>query len=137
MNQKLKENIKEYVLALPKEIQEVIDSFEWADIATEIGRKNGLTEIELNDLQTETGLVLVNLTNIEDFDKNIERNVRTTKEEAKKISIEIFDKVFQPISEKITEKIKTAIKDKKTRWDQNVNFILSGGNYFFFLDKTN
>ena len=48
-----------------------------------------------------------------------------------------MEKVFKQITEKITELIKTEQKEKKATWQQNINFILSSGDYSVFLRKEN
>lgn len=134
MTNKLKQTIKEEVGKLKKENQEVINAFGWENIAEEIGKKNLLTESEINDLQVETLLVLVGLQDPEEYAQNVENNIGTSKNEAEKITNEIFQKIFTPINNILLEKIKKSDKVKNATAEQNLNFILSGGNYAAFLD---
>ena len=127
-NQKLQDSIKEDMLMLPKESQGVINSFDWLEETDKIGKANNLTESKINDLQTEVALVLVGLTNPDWFEKNIEIEVGTSEEEAKKIANETLEKIFKPIANKIEANLKNKVQDKNTKWDQNVNFTLSGGD---------
>src|ERR1035437_6211516 len=115
-HEKLKEAIKDEVLMLPKETQVAIASFDWLGESEKIGQSNNLTDDEINDLQTETALVLVGLTDPYHYAKKIENEVGTTKEEAEKISLESFQKIFTPLVDKIAESIKSKLKDKSIKW---------------------
>lgn len=134
-NQKLIEKINGEILKLPKESQEVINSFDWIKITDEIGGKYNFAEDEINDFQIETALVLVGLVDPDLYVTNIEDEVGITKIESEKIADEILEKVFKPIAKKIEENIKDKIKNKNTKWDQNLNFVLSGGDYSIFAEK--
>jgi len=137
MTEKIKQKIKEELLRMPNEIQEAVNSFDWGKISEEIGNKYLLEESEINDLQVEIMLVMIGMTSVENLKINIESNVGTSKEEAEKIGNELFEKIFGPIGSKITENIKNNLKDKTITWKQNINFILSGGDYTVFLEKEN
>lgn len=133
MTEKLKQIIKEEVAKLPKELQDVISSFDWVSTTEEIGKKYLLTESEINDIQVETLLVLVGIENSDSYAFNIENNVETSKEEAEKITEEINQKIFIPINDILVENIKKGEKIKNTNWEQNLNFIISGGDYSAFI----
>ncbi|OGI45827.1 hypothetical protein A2121_00710 [Candidatus Nomurabacteria bacterium GWB1_40_6] len=135
MTEKLQKIIKEEITKLPKENQEVINAFDWVKITEEIGKKYLLDENEINDLQVETLLVLVGLEEPDSFAKNIEDEVGTSKGEADKITEEILQKIFIPINDILIENIKKSEKMKDSKWNQNLDFILSGGNYSSFLEK--
>ncbi|MFA5095537.1 MAG: hypothetical protein WC447_02680 [Candidatus Paceibacterota bacterium] len=137
MTEKLKQKIKEEMINLPKESQDAINAFDWGNISEEIGKKNLLTESEVNDLQVETGLVLVGLVDVDEYALNIENNVGTSKEEAEKIAEEVNKKIFSPISETIRKTIEDNLKNKNLNWKQTLNFIVSGGDYSAFIKKEN
>ena len=59
MTEELKQTIKNGVEKLPKEIQEVVNNFDWLKVSEEIGKRNLLDEFEINILQNEIGLVLI------------------------------------------------------------------------------
>ncbi|MDQ3075746.1 MAG: hypothetical protein M3Q34_01310 [bacterium] len=134
MDEKLKEVIQEYVVKLPKEVQDVLNSFPWADIAIEIGDKIGLVDETLVDLQTETALVLLGLCSSNEYVRNVEDKVGTTKNEAEQVAKEAKERIFNPVAIRIKEAVKNGLENKNITWDQNIKFILSGGNYFFFID---
>src|SRR3989338_9151182 len=127
MNEKLRKIIKEQMTFLPKELQEAINSLDWAEIVKEIGKKYLLGEEEIDNLQTETMLVLLGLEEGEAYEKNIENEVGTSAKEAEKITDEAEQKIFTPIYNKLTENIKRNLNNKKPNYSQTVNFILSGG----------
>jgi len=135
MTEKLQQTIKEELAKLPKEHQEAIGTFDWVKSSEEIGKKYLLNEDEINNLQVETLLVLVRLEEPDSFAKNIEDEVGTSKAEADKITEEILQKIFIPINVTLVEKIKNSEQVKDSKWNQNLDFILSGGNYSSFLEK--
>ena len=135
MTDKLKETIKEELAKLPKENQEAINSLDWATITEEIGKKNLLSEDEINNLQLETFLVLVGLEDPQLYSSNIEDEVGTSKDEAEKIAIEIIDKVFTPINDILVENIKKSGKINNSNPEQTLDFILSGGDYSAFMGE--
>ncbi len=135
MTEKLKQIIKEELIKLPKESQDAISTFDWGTMTEEIGKKYLLTESEINDLQVETGLVLTGLTYGNSYTLNIESNVGITKNEAEKIAEEVNQKIFMPIYYSLTENIKKNMQNKKLDWKQNLNFVLSGGDYSVFINQ--
>lgn len=135
MTEELKQNTKEDLLRMPKEWQEVVNSFDWGTISEEIAKKYFLDEIAIENLQIEISLALTGAEEISYLKSNIENNVLTSRETAEKITIELFEKIFKPMTDKLTENIKNIIKDKKPTWDQNIDFIISGGDYSIFLRK--
>ena len=136
MTDKLKQTIQEEVMKLPKDRQDAVKSFDWVSKTEEIGKKFLLLENEINDLQVETLLVLVGLEDGSYFSQNIENEVGTSKEEADKIAEEILQKVFAPIGDKMIENIKNSEKIKRADLGQNLDFILSGGDYSAFAEKS-
>jgi len=136
MTEKLKQIIKDELVKLPKESQEVIDTFDWVKISEEIGKLNLLDETEINDLQIEVSLALVGLEEQDSLALNIENNVGTSKNEAVKISNEVNQKIFNPILEKMEEITKNKTITYNPNWKQTINFIVSGGDYSVFIEET-
>lgn len=135
MNDQLKQTIKNEIAKTPIEIQDVINSVDWLAISEEIGKKYLLNEEDITNVQTEIVYVLIGIEHITSLATNIEHKINISKDASEKISLEILEKICQPIAEKLTENIKNIIKDKKPTWDQNIDFILSGGDYSIFLRK--
>jgi hypothetical protein len=134
MTEKLKNLIKEEMLKLPKEAQEAINSLDWGNVAEEIGKKYLLNESEINDFQVETFLILAGIEYPEAYIANIENEVGTTKADAEKIAEEVLQKIFVPLGNALTENIKKNGKVENGNAEQNLNFILSGGDYSVFLE---
>lgn len=101
MIDKLRQIIKDELVKLPKESQEVINSFEWEKISEEIGKRYLLSENEINDLQREIFLVFSGIVEEDFLSLNIENRVGTSKNEAIKITEEINQKILDPMLEKI------------------------------------
>lgn len=133
MTDELKQKIKYGVEKLPREIQDVLNTFDWVKISEEIGKKYLLDEDEINILQNEISLVLIGINNQEILSLNIENNVGTSKNDAVEITQEIDAKIFEVMAEQIQSSIKDKLTSKNPRWDQRVNFILSGGDYSSFI----
>jgi hypothetical protein len=136
MTDKLKQTIKEEMEKLPKETQEAINASSWERVAEEIGRKYLLNEDEINNLQVETLLILIGLEDPEFFATNVENEIGTSKNEAEKITEDVIQKIFTPINDVLVENIKKSKEVKDPKWDQSLNFILSGGDYHSFMAPT-
>lgn len=136
MTDELKQIIKKGLEKLPKEIQGIVNDFDWIKISEEIGKKYLLDENEINILQNEIGLVLIEDKDKEILSLNIENNVGTSKNEAVKIAEEIEQKIFKPMLNKIELSVKNNMSSKNPNWEQRVNFIVSGGDYSVFIDGT-
>ena len=137
MTEEAKKIIAEEMLNLSKEAQDAINAFAWVKITEEIGKKHLLNEYEIDTFQLETASFLLGLVDEDSYPMNIEEEVGTSKEEAKKISEEVFEKIFTPVADAITDNIKKSEKVKNPNWNQNLDFILSGGNYAAFSKQKN
>ena len=133
MTEKLKQKFNEEIVKMPKQIQETVSAFDWGKISAEIGEKHFLSENAINDLQVEVMLILIGITSVYDLKTNIESNVETSKNEAEKIGNELSERIFIPMANKIISNTKDKIKNTEPTWSQNMNFILSGGDYTSFL----
>jgi len=135
MTDKLKQIIEEGSKNLPREIVEVINSFDWVKMGEEIGKKYLIDENEVNILLNEIGFVLVMAKGQDTLAKNIEYDVGTTQNDAMQIVAEINEKIFNPMLKKLELSVRNSFKYKNANWKQTVNFIVSGGNYSAFLEK--
>lgn len=135
MTEILQQKIKDEILKLPKVKQDAINSIDWIKKVEEIGQKFGLIEEEVEKLQLETGLILSGMVNLNDLPYDIQNRVGLNESDAEKIIDELFQKIFDPIAFVITNDIKNNLENKKTRWDQTVNFIVGGADYSVFLEK--
>ena len=135
MTEKLQQTIKEEIARLPQEGQDAINALDWVKIAEEIGKKYLLEEDEIEDFQLETLLILIGVEESEFYAINIENHVETTKDDSIKMANEAFEKIFAPIGKALEENIKKNLKNKNLNAEQNLNFILSGGNYSAFMEQ--
>lgn len=136
MTEKLKQIIKEELIKLPEESQEVINTFDWGTISEEIGKKYLLDNNEINGLQTEIFLVLSGIVEEDFLSLNIENRVGTSKNEAIKITEEVNQQIFKPMLEQLELLVKNNLNSKNQSWEQRINFIISGGDYSVFTQKT-
>ncbi|MEK7140308.1 MAG: hypothetical protein AAB815_00830 [Patescibacteria group bacterium] len=134
MTEKLRQTIKEEIAKLPKEAQDIINAVNWVGITEKIAKKFNLTESEVTDFQVETLLVLTGLTNPELYSLNIENEVGVSKNEADKIADEVLEKIIIPMAKIKEDAIKKTLKEKDPHWQQNLGFIMSGGDYSAFVD---
>src|SRR3989344_6351352 len=136
MTEKLQQIAREKISKLPAEWQAVINSCDWAGISEEIGKKYLPLQSQIDAMQTEILLVLIGLVDPNLLPEAIETFVEnTTKEESEKIAEEIAEKILVPIGDRLEENIKKSEKVGRAGWEQNLNFVLSGGNYSAFLEK--
>jgi len=135
MTEILQQKIKDEILKLPKVKQDAINSIDWIKKVEEIGKIFGLIDEEVEKLQLETGLILSGLVNLNDLPYDIQNRIGLNESDTQKIIDELFQKVFDPIAFVITNDIKNNLENKKTRWDQAVNFIVGGADYSVFLEK--
>ncbi len=135
MTDQLKQIIKEEVEKLPEEAKNAINSFDWVKILEEIGRKFALDEIAINNLQIETLLALVGITDLEFYAVNVENQVGVIKDQAQSIADEVVRKVFNPINNTLIETIKKSPKSGNSDWGKNIAFVLSNGNYSVFIEE--
>jgi hypothetical protein len=78
--------------------------------------------------------ILVGLENPDLYVSNVENNIGTTNDTANKITNEVIQKIFIPISNALVENIKKSGIIKRAKPEQNVDFILSGGDYSAFVE---
>ncbi len=135
MTENLKQQLNEEIAKLPREKQEALLAFDWIKGIEEVGKSFSLTDDEINDLQLETGLILVGLVDLNLYAMNIENNIGMSKSDSEKIAKAIFEKVFTPIANKMEISIKSKLGSRNPSWDERINFIVSGGDYSSFIEK--
>jgi len=135
MTESIKQKLNEEIVKLPKENQEAINNSNWVKTTESIGKDFLLLDDEINKLQLETGIALIGLVDLNLFTLNIEYNVGVSKNESIKIVDELLEKVFTPIANMITSLTRDKYNPKNATWDKTINFILSGGDYSYFVKK--
>ena len=133
MTENLKKTIEQELALLPNELRTIIGSFDWVKISEEIGKKHLLSVDDINVMQAEVGIILMGIEEQELLAQNIETNVGISKDEAEKITKELVDQIFRPLGENLKKSIKMSMKTRTIHWQQNIDFILTGGNYTAFL----
>jgi len=135
MTDKLKQIIEEEVLKMPREFQEAFTASNWISVSEDIARKYVLyLDEEINKFQAEVFLVLSGVVQYEQLSVNIENELGLSKEEAEKMEGEVLERIIFPFSENIESKATWKMDIKNSKWDQNLDFITSGGDYSAFLD---
>jgi hypothetical protein len=149
--------VKKQIENAPEEITSLIANPNTDKNIVDIGQKNELADTDLSDYQTETWLMLLGLTHPNDYESEIKNNCHIDEEAASKITKEIISKILtQEIREKLlelykknsfVENTKTYYSEKQRReiknkiiafepeWEQNINFIVSSGDYSVFVSK--
>lgn len=135
MKEELKQITKDELVKLPKEIQEAINSLNWGNMSEEVGKKYQLDDIKINKLQTEILLVLVGAELLDNLKINLINNLEIDVDDAEKMNYELNIRIFTPIANTLEMLTKKKIKTWNPKWEQSVNFIISGGDYSVFLDK--
>lgn len=135
MKEELKQITKDELVKLPKEIQEAINSLDWGNMSEEVGKKYQLDDIKINKLQTEILLVLVGAELLDNLKINIINNLEIDVDDAEKMNYELNIRIFTPIANTLEMLTKKKVKTWNPKWEQSVNFIISGGDYSVFLDK--
>ncbi len=88
---------------LSQETKQAIDSVDWKDALLKIRDKKGYNLEQLDDLETETELLLCGLTNPQDFPKSIGTRMQISREEVNDLVNEMNELVFKKIREKLME----------------------------------
>jgi hypothetical protein len=135
MTEKLKQQLNEQLTLLPKESREAINSFDWVKISEEIGEKYFLDEDDKNLFQVDIGLVLVGLSEQEYLAQDVEDDIAVSKNHAEKMAEEVVEKILKPIYENLAKNIRKNARNMQVNWQQNLDFIISGGDYTAFIRR--
>lgn len=130
--EKLSIKIKEMVEKLPKINQEAISSINWIKTTEDICLPYLLEEDEIRMVIIETALVLLGASDERDFVGKIEGLGLSSPNQESLIS-KIKELVFIPIARFIETDYKKKIKGEGQEWSDRVKFILSGGDYSYFI----
>ena len=103
MEQDLEQQIKERFAKLPPAVQQAIQSADFEGKLQAIGTKNGLHIDQVGDLQDETLLVMMGMSDPGEFAKRIEERLHLPSPKASEISGEISNEVFMPIRTSMQE----------------------------------
>lgn len=97
MDENLKNKIDERMNSIPEAYRSVINSFGWEKIIEQIGKDNNLYYDQLENLYIETFLVMLGLTNPEDFVYQLEDELVIEVGLANKIADDLNLKLLNPL----------------------------------------
>ncbi|MES2023450.1 MAG: hypothetical protein V4439_02090 [Patescibacteria group bacterium] len=134
----LKNVIKKEMVKLPKTTQEIFNLSDFEKQLDEISKEYFQDDEEkINNFQAETVLLLLGVNPLNNYAKKVAYSSILAMEDAEKITKKAIEKIFIPLAEKVNENIKSKLKSKNPKYDQNMKFILSGGDYSHFLENPN
>lgn len=82
---------------LPREVKEVFASPEVAKCLKETGEKYGLSQEERGELGEATGLVLLGILSMKDFQERMQEKIDGPAKQINKLVREVQEEIFQPI----------------------------------------
>ncbi|MFM7089118.1 MAG: hypothetical protein ACKOW9_06355 [Candidatus Paceibacterota bacterium] len=132
----LKEQFEEYIIKLPREAQEAVRTSDWEKVASDIAASHDFDQEQTLDFTIMIGLILVNVSPVENLPQKIENTFFVSKQTSEIIADEILNKIIVPTVTSVSDKIAASMESKNLDWGQNLNFILSGGDYLTALEKT-
>ena len=98
MDQKeLQKTIAEYYQKLPAGAQKVFAEMKWLEELRRISKKYGLENSQIEVLGTETTLVLLGIIHLEEYEENITRELRLSRENTDQLVAEIDESVLRNI----------------------------------------
>ena len=133
---KLQQQIAYYYSKLPLDAQNMFSSMKWLETLKVISIKYALNDKQIETLGTETTLVLLGIIHPEDYEETLVNELDLSIESVEKIFIEINESVLKPIRRELTRIfIENTENELMPNWNQNVDFILSGGDYAVFAEQ--
>jgi hypothetical protein len=99
----LKQNIAKYYSKLPGGLQQFFSDMNWIKTLEEISIKYGLNDEQTKSLSTETTLVLLCVLPIEEYIKNLESEIKISKEKYDQLLSDLNEKIFKDIGYEIEE----------------------------------
>jgi len=104
MDEKLKNKINERMNSIPQQYKEVIDGFGWEKIIEKIGKENELYYDQMESLYIETFLVMLGLTDPEQFVYTLEEELVIDNAKANELAEDIDSKLLTPLREALLKK---------------------------------
>jgi hypothetical protein len=130
MDPEIEEIIKKQMEKLPAEVKKFFINSELSNRITNIGKKNGLTPVQIEILQTETNLVMLGLAHPSDYQEELENRLNANDFKIDSIMNDVNREILGGIREKLKELYEREEKTPEVEpnsLQQNLNFILSGG----------
>lgn len=137
MDQEIEKIIEEQMKKLPIEVRTLFTDPRLNDKIINIGKKNGLNEEQLVIFLTETNLVMLGLVHPDDYSDELKSHLNINDLKADNITNDINTEILGEIREKLKEAYEKTDGSSEIEpdWEQNLDFILSGGNYAAFMES--
>lgn len=104
MDPEIERIIKEQIKKLPDEIRTLFTDPELGNKILNIGKKNGIINIEqLGTFQTETNLVMLGLVHPDDYPDELKNQLNLSGEKVNNIVNDVNEQIFKGIREKLKE----------------------------------
>lgn len=112
MDQELKNKINEKMNAIPPKYKEVIDNFGWEKIIEEVGKEHDLYYDQIESLYIETFLVILGLTDPDDFVYSLEDELVIENGKANELAKDIDTKLLTPLRNALEKKFPEGLSDE-------------------------
>ena len=107
---------------LPQDTQDAISAIDWRSIVLGMREKRGYSFSQLEDLETETELMLYGLINPEEYPKELENRMKISKEESTELINELNSLIFQKIREELVKISERKIPEIKKEIDTKPSY---------------
>ena len=137
----LQQKIAEYFEKLPSDLQTVFSDMKWLQNINEISVKYNLSSTQTETFATETTLLLLAIIHVDEYEDILRKELGQSKETVEKIFEEIYSSFLENIQEQLEEayyeNVNSLMEERviNSDWKQNINFVLSGGDYSSFLEE--
>ena len=107
--------------ALSEESRRAVDGVDWKTIILSMRTEKGYSYTQLEDLETETELLLCGLINPEEYPKELEKRMGIPRAQVDELVNELNEKVFKKIREELIKNIerKKTSEEKQTEEPKN------------------
>lgn len=122
--EQLQQKIAEYYEKLPPKTQEVFSSMQWLEVLRTISERYGLKDQQIQDLGTETTLVLLGIIDLDEYENAIKKEVALEEELFNKMSAEINDLILKEIRPELVQAFNANIKpgtEIEEKWKDRFN----------------
>jgi len=127
--------IKEAFDNLPEVIQEEIFSPQYQEVLSTISREYTLDTEQTIALERETTLALMGAARLKDFEETLASEIKIEKAKIQEIVVKINEEIFSRFKT-LLDIMNTEIEpNPEPNWQQNIDFVLSGGDYSSFFNK--
>lgn len=123
----LQKNIALYYSKLPPKLQEVFSSMKWLETLQKLATKHSLKNTQIETLGTETTLVLLGMTHLDEYEQTLWKELGLSKEFFKEILSEIKEYILTPILPQITEAFNKNTAPEIKKEENNIRVLNANG----------